>query len=206
MKGFESSGRPVSSSALSARSWRVDGFSPTPALAVAGSSLPWFTCFPALGLLLLSWGHILWEKYEYSELRTVLPPWGLWVLWAPPPESWIYMLWGIQIVNRRIPARSSVAIARSSDGASWMTARESPDGRQAWALYRHRQISVRWPRWHRAVIARRLPDLCSMTCWFFPLHFGRWPPRSPLDDRTVSHGAPPDEEKWGGIRRWSGKF
>ena len=138
---------------------------------------PCFTCFPALGLLLLSWGHILWEKYEYSELLcTVLLPWGLWVLWAPPPESWIYMLWGIQSENRRIPAQSSVAIARSSNGASRMTARESPDGRQAWALYRHRRISVRWPRWHRAVIARRLPDLRSMTCGFFPLHFGRWPP------------------------------
>ena len=48
-------------------------------------------------------------------------------------QSWIYMLWGIQSENRRIPARSSVAIARSSDGASRMTARESPDGRQAWA-------------------------------------------------------------------------
>ena len=45
---------------------------------------PCFTCFPALGLLLLSWGYILWEKYEYYELSTVLPPWGLWVLWAPP--------------------------------------------------------------------------------------------------------------------------
>ena len=132
--------------------------------------------FPLLGFCFLSWGHILWEKYEYSELRTVLPPWGLWVLWAPPRESWIYMLWGIQSENRRIPARSSVAIARSSDGASRMTARESPDRRQAWALYRHRRISVRWPRWHRAVIARRLPDLRSMTCGFFPLHFGRWPP------------------------------
>ena len=29
---------------------------------------------------------------------------------------------------------------------------------------------------------------------------------SPLGDRTVSHGAPPDEEKWGGILRTSGKF
>ena len=86
------------------------------------------------------------------------------------------MLWGIQSENRRIPARSSVAITRSSDGASRMTARESPDGRQAWALYRHWLISVRWPRWHRAVIGRRLPDLRSMTCGFFPLHFGRWPP------------------------------
>ena len=57
-----------------------------------------------------------------------------------------------------------------------MTAWESPDRRQAWALYRHRRIFVRWPRWHRAVIARRLPDLRSMTCGFFPLHFGRWPP------------------------------
>ena len=104
---------------------------------------PCFTCFPTLGLLLLSWGHILWEKYEYSELRTVLRPWGLWVLWAPPRESWIYMLWGIHSENRRIPALSSVAIARSSDGASRMTARESPDRRQAWALYRHRRISVR---------------------------------------------------------------
>ena len=91
---------------------------------------PCFTWFPALGLLLLSWEHILEEKYEYSELRTVLPPWGLWVLWAPPRESWIYMLWGIQSENRRIPARSSIAIARSSDGASRMTARESPDRRQ----------------------------------------------------------------------------
>ena len=27
-----------------------------------------------------------------------------------------------------------------------------------------------------AVIERRLPDLRSMTCGFFPLHFGRWPP------------------------------
>ena len=25
-------------------------------------------------------------------------------------------------------------------------------------------------------IVRRLPDLRSMTCGFFPLHFGRWPP------------------------------
>ena len=137
---------------------------------------PCFTWFPALGLLLLSWGHILGEKYEYSELRTVLPPWGLWVLWVPPRESWIYMLWGIQSENRRIPARTSVAIARSSNGASRMTAWESPDRLQAWALYRHRRISVRWPQWHRAVIARRLPDLRSMTCGFFPLHFGRWPP------------------------------
>ena len=80
-----------------------------------------------------------------------------------------YMLWGIQSENRRIPARSS-------NGASRMTARESPDRRQAWALYRHRRISVRWPGWHRAVIGRRLPDLRSMTCGFFPLHFGRWPP------------------------------
>ena len=29
-------------------------------------------------------------------------------------------------------------------------------------------------------------------------------PRSPRDNRTVSHGAPPDEEKWGGIGRTSG--
>ena len=99
----------------------------------------------------------------------MLPPWGLWVLWAPPRESWIYMLWGIQSENRRIPTRSS-------DGASRMTERESPDRRQAWALYRHRRISIRWPRWHRAVIAQRLPDLRSMTCGFFPLHFGRWLP------------------------------
>ena len=88
----------------------------------------------------------------------------------------IYMLWQIQGVNRWIPARSSVAIAGSSDGASRVTARESPDGRQAWALYRHRRISVRWHRDHRAVIERRLPDLRSMACGFFPLHFGRWPP------------------------------
>ena len=88
----------------------------------------------------------------------------------------IYMLWGIQGVNRRIPARSSVAIAGSSDGASRVTARESLDGRQAWALYRHWRISVRWHGDHRAVIERRLPDLRSMACGFFPIHFGRWPP------------------------------
>ena len=29
---------------------------------------------------------------------------------------------------------------------------------------------------------------------------------SPLGDRTVSHVAPADEEKWGGIRRTLGKF
>ena len=106
----------------------------------------------------------------------MLQPWSLWFLWAPPPESWIYMLWGIQGVNRRIPARSSVAITGSSDGDSRMTARESPDFRQALALYRHQRISVRWHGDHRAVIERRLPDLRSMTCGFFPLHFGRWPP------------------------------
>ena len=106
----------------------------------------------------------------------MLLPWSLWFLWAPPPESWIYMLWGIQGVNWRTSARSSVAIAGSSDGDSRMTARESPDGRQALALYRHRRISVRWHGDHRAVIERRLPDLRSMTCGFFPLHFGRWPP------------------------------
>ena len=48
--------------------------------------------------------------------------------------------------------------------------------RQALALYRHRRISVRWHGDHRAVIERRLPDLRAMTCGFFPLHFGRWPP------------------------------
>ena len=56
-----------------------------------------------------------------------------------------------------------------------MIAPESQDGRQAWTLYRHRRISVRWHGEHRAVIGRRLPDLRSITCGFLPLHFGRWP-------------------------------
>ena len=56
-----------------------------------------------------------------------------------------------------------------------MIARESQDGRQAWTLYRHRRISVRWHGEHRAVIERRLPDLRSITCGFLPLHFGWWP-------------------------------
>ena len=112
-----------------------------------------------------------------SELWTVFPPWSLCVLWAPAPESCsIYMLWGIHGVNRRIPVRSSVAIAGSSDGATWVAARESPDGRQAWALYRHRQISVRWHGDHLAVIERRLPDHRSIACRFLPLYFGRWLP------------------------------
>ena len=75
---------------------------------------------------------------------------------------------------------------------------ESPDRRQAWALYSiggspfdspddivrssdgDCRISVRWPA-------------------IFSATFRTVAPRSPLDDRTVSHGPPPDEEKWGGI-------
>ena len=104
------------------------------------------------------------------------------------------MLWGIQGVNRRIPARSFVAIAGSSYGASRVTARESPDGRQVWTFYRHRRISVRWHGDHRAVIERRLPDLRSMACGFFPLHFGRWPIAAWRSD-----GVPRGAAGWGKV-------
>ena len=39
-----------------------------------------FTCFPAPGLLLLSWGIFYWKNMNKSELWTVLPPWSLCVL------------------------------------------------------------------------------------------------------------------------------
>ena len=87
-----------------------------------------------------------------------------------------------------------------------------------------------WPCGNRPTAARRGPfigigrspfdgpdDIVRSLhgdCWisvrlpadFFPLHFRTVAPRSLLDDRTGPTGAPPDEEKWGGIRRWSGKF
>ena len=155
----------------------VDGSSASPALAVSGSSLLAVSRgFPLLALCFFPCRIFYWINLNKSELWTAYSPWGLCVLWAPPPESCsIYMLWGIQGVNRRIPTRSSVAIAGSSNGASRVTARESQDGRQAWSLYRHWRISVRWQRKHRAVIERRLPDLCSIACGFLPLHFRRWP-------------------------------
>ena len=108
-------------------------------------------------------------------LRTVLPTWGRWVLWAPPRESWIYMLWGIQSENRRILARSSVAITRSSVAIT--------------------RSSHGWPRGNRPIAARRGPfigiggspfdspddivrssDGACQVIGYFPLHFGRWPP------------------------------
>ena len=92
-----------------------------------------------------------------------------------------YMLWGIQSENQRIPARSSVAIARSSDGASRMTARESPDGRQAWVLYRHRRISVRWPD----DIVRSSHGDCRISV--------RWPADF---FRYISDGGPPIAARW----------
>ena len=63
------------------------------------------------------------------------------------------------------------------------------------SLYRHRQISVRWHGKHR-----------SIACGFLPLHFRRWPTDRRSGIGPVSHRAPPDEEKWGGIRRTSAKF
>ena len=123
-----------------------------------------------------SWPYasFLGAYLNYEELRIHLDVSSCYELLHQSPALFI-LLWGIQGVNRRIPTRSSVAIAGSSDGASRMIARESLDDRQAWTLYRHRRISVRWHGDHRAVIGRRLPDRRSITCGFLSLHFGRWP-------------------------------
>ena len=133
----------VSSSPLSARSWLVDGSSATPALAF-GVFLSLFHVFPRswafasfLGPYFMGKIWIFRTTYCVATLGSVS------LVSSSTRVLDLYMLWGIQSENRRIPARSSVAIARSSDGASRMTARESPDRRQAWALYRHRRISVR---------------------------------------------------------------
>ena len=95
---------------------------------------PCFTWFPALGLLLLSWGHILEEKYEYSELRTVLPPWSLWVLWAPPRESW-------DLYAVRDP--------------EWKIAGSPPD--HPLQSLDHPTAPHGWPRGNRPIAARRGP-------------------------------------------------
>ena len=164
----------VSSSPLSARSWLVDGSSATPALAVGG---------------FLSLFHVFSRSWAFASF---LGPYFMGKIWIfrttilcchPGVCESCELLHespgficceGSRVKIAGIPRRDHPLQSLDHPTAphGWPRGNR-PDRRQAWALYRHRRISVRWLRWHRAVIARRLPDLRSMTCGFFPLHFGR---------------------------------
>ena len=170
---------------------------------------PCFTWFPALVLLLLSWGHIFWEKYEYSELDFYVLCCQLGVcesceLLHESPGFICCEGSRVKIAGspRDHPLQSldhptaphgcdRAGIARSPPGVGPLLA--SAD---------LRSIALMTSCGHRTAIAGSPFDDLRI----FSATFRTVAPRLPLDDRTVSHGPPPDEEKWGGIGRSSSKF
>ena len=195
----------VSSSPLSARSWLVDGSSATPALA--------FSVF-------LSLFHVFPRSWAFASF---LGPYFMGKIWIFRTTYCVATLGSVSLVSSStrvldlyavrdpewkspdprpiIHCNRSIIRRRLTDDRAWIAG--SPPGvGPLKASADLRSIALMTSCGHRTAIAGSPFDDLRI----FSATFRTVAPRSPLDDRTVSHGPPPDEEKWGGIGRSSGKF
>ena len=177
----------VSSSPLSARSWLVEGSSATPALAF-GVFLSLFHVFP-----------------RFWAFASFLGPYFMGKIW----------IFRTTLLCCHLGVCESCELLHESPGficceGSRVKIAGSPRNHPLQSLD-HPTVPHGWPRGNRPISARRGPFIGIGGSPFddlriFSATFRTVAPRSLLDDRTVSHEAPPDEEKWGGIGRLSGKF